>query len=94
MEGQVMEGQVMDNNMPEREVITLSLERGETECEVLGVFDVGDKQYIALLPLGDTDVIVFRCFEVEAGVAEIENIVDDGEYDRVTEVFKGMMGSV
>ena len=76
-----------DDNAAEREVITLTLERGETECEILGVFDVGEKQYIALLPMGETDVIVFRCYEVEAGVAEIENIDDDDEYAAATQTF-------
>jgi len=75
------------NNENEREVITLTLESGDAECEVLAVFDVGEKQYISLLPIGETEVIIFRCFEAEAGFAELENIDDDEEYAAVTEAF-------
>ena len=75
------------NNETEREIITLLLENGETKCEVLAVFDEGDRQYIALLPLGDTEIIIFRCFEAETGFAELENIDDDEEYMAAAEAF-------
>jgi uncharacterized protein YrzB (UPF0473 family) len=81
--------------MTDREIITLTLESGETECEVLGVFDAGEgedeRQYIALLPVGETEVLVFRCFEAEEGFAEIENIDDDEEYNTATEAFSKLI---
>jgi len=75
----------------EREMITLTLESGETECEVLAVFDVGEKQYISLLPANETDVIIFKCFEEEAGFAELENIDDDEEYTAAAEAFNKLI---
>jgi hypothetical protein len=67
----------MDN---EREFVTLQLESGEVVCEVIAVFDAGERQYCALLPQGGRECLIFRCFEAEVGFAEFENIDDDAEY--------------
>jgi hypothetical protein len=77
--------------MDEREFVTLTLERGEAECEILGVFNAGsgndERQYVAVLPAGDSQIIIFRCYEVEAGFAEFENIDDDAEYETAAAEF-------
>jgi len=76
----------------EREIITLNLECGETECEIVGIFDEGERQYAALLPVGRAEVIILRCFEEEADVAALENIEDDNEYAAASEAFKQLIG--
>jgi len=76
----------------EREVIMLNLESGETECEIVGIFDEGERQYAALLPMGGTEIIILRCFEEETGVAALENIDDDEEYAAAVEAFKQLIG--
>ena len=76
-----------DCNNEEMEIMNLSLDDGtEIECEVLGVFGVEDKEYIALLPLDEESVMLYKYSESEEGV-ELQNIEDDSEYDLVVEAF-------
>lgn len=71
----------------EMEIMSLSLDDGtEMECQVLGVFGVEDKEYIALLPLDEESVLLYEYSETEEGV-ELQNIEDDNEYDLVVEAF-------
>ena len=47
-----------DNRQPvdQEAVITLEFDDGvELECEIMGVFEYGEKEYIALIPLDDSD---------------------------------------
>ena len=45
--------QNVNDNMPQEEVtVTLTLDDGSTlECVVLTIFDAGEREYIALLPM-------------------------------------------
>ncbi len=71
----------------EFEKVTISLD-GEEDitCNVLGVFDVNDRDYIALLPEKDEEVLIFRYTE-EDGNVSLDNIETDEEYEEVSEVF-------
>lgn len=86
-------------NENESLTVTLTLENDEElECAVLTIFEADDREYIALLPLdenGDNDdgqVYLYRFIdngeEEEPG---LENILDDDEFDRVSEVFNDWM---
>lgn len=71
----------------EMEIMHLSLDDGtDIDCYVLGVFDVNDKEYIALVPEDSEDVLLYRYSETEEGV-ELDNIEDDAEYEEVGKVF-------
>ena len=61
-------------------VITLEYEDGTSErCEVLGVFDVEEKQYVALAPEEDeTSVYLYGYNEHEAGTFPRADLEDAG----------------
>ena len=75
--------------------VTLDLDDGTTaECRILTIFDIGEQDYIALLPLdengddnADGTVYIYRYSENEAGDPSLENILDDEEYEIVSDRF-------
>ena len=84
--------------MNEEITVTLTLENDETlDCLVLTIFNVGEKQYIALLPLGEDgesengDVFLYRYYDSEDGEPELDNIEDDEEYEMVADKFDEWM---
>lgn len=86
-------------NENESLTVTLTLENDEElECAVLTIFESDGKQYIALLPLdenGDSDdgqVYLYRF--IDNGEDEepgLENILEDEEFERVSEAFNDWM---
>ncbi len=91
-----------DNILNDDEVtVTLSLDDGtEVDCSILTIFQAGEKDYIALLPLNGPDaengnVYLYRYVEHENGdEPDLENIVDDDEYDLVSDAFDEYLDSV
>ncbi len=86
-------------NENESLTVTLTLENDEElECAVLTIFETDGREYIALLPLdenGDNDdgqVYLYRF--IDNGEDEepgLENIIEDEEFERVSEVFNEWM---
>ena len=74
----------------EAEFITLEFEDGtEDEAEIMGIFDVDGKEYIALIPDDDSDdVYIYGYKEVSEEEFELIDIEDDDEFDRVVKVFE------
>lgn len=72
------------------EFITLQFENNEEiECEILGVFDLEDKEYIALLPDdGTDDVYIYEYKEISDEEFDLIDIEDDAEFERVVEEFE------
>ena len=74
----------------EMDTLTLTLDDDtELECGILGVFGVeelGDKEYIALLPLEDETVLLYEYSEYEEGI-ELTNIESDEEFEKVSNAF-------
>ena len=77
--------------------VTLTLDDDSTvECAIVGIFDGGDKEYIALLPLDengendDGEVYIYRFQEVN-GEPSLDNIMDDDEYERVADAFDELL---
>lgn len=69
------------------DIIYLTLDDGEElECEVIGFFEVEDVEYIALVPVDDDQVFLYRYEEYEDGF-DLINIEDDEEFDIVSEAF-------
>lgn len=69
------------------EMIYLQLDDGkELACKVLAVFEIEDKEYIALLPEGGEDVYIYGYEETEEGPL-LSQIEKDEEYEMVSEAF-------
>jgi uncharacterized protein YrzB (UPF0473 family) len=73
----------------EADIITLEFEDGEdVECEIMGVFDVEGKEYIALIPLdGSDDVYIYGYSETGEDEFELVDIDDDQEFEKVVAEF-------
>ena len=84
-ENKILEEEVQD----EPEYITLEFEDGaEIECEIMGIFDVDGKEYIALIPDDDTDdVYLYGYKEVNDEEFELIDIEDDAEFEKVAAEF-------
>jgi len=86
----------LENQEAEEMTVTLTLDDGsELECVVLTIFEAGERDYIALLPLDgkeaeDGEVFLYRYKEVD-GTPELENILDDEEYEIVVDAFDEML---
>ena len=78
----------------EHQFMTLVLEDDtELECAVIGIFDVDDNSYIALLPTGEEEVMLYRYIEEDEENFELENIGDDQEFEKVENTFFELMES-
>lgn len=87
---------VRDNdNVPEEDndLITLEFDDGtELECEIMGVFDYGGSDYIALIPHDDSDdVYIYGYKEIGEDEFELEDIEDDELFDKVVDEFEAIM---
>lgn len=72
----------------EMSIVTLTLEDDtELECEVIGIFEVEDKEYIALLPLDDEEVLLYGYKELSEDEFDLIQIEDEDEFDLVSEAF-------
>ncbi|MCR5098668.1 MAG: DUF1292 domain-containing protein [Lachnospiraceae bacterium] len=78
-------------------MVTIELDDGsELDCEILTIFDVGEQDYIVLMPvdenfdsLNDTEVLIYRYNEdPETGEPTLDNIQSDEEYEAVGKRFE------
>ena len=88
-----------DAENDEEMTVTLTLDAGpELECVVLTIFEAGEKEYIALLPLDgreaeDGEVYLYRYVEDINGNPDLENIDSDEEYEIVADAFDELLDS-
>ena len=88
-----------DAENDEEMTVTLTLDDGtELECVVLTIFEDGEKEYIALLPLDgreaeDGEVYLYRYVEDINGNPDLENIDSDEEYEIVADAFDELLDS-
>jgi uncharacterized protein YrzB (UPF0473 family) len=79
--------------------VTLTLDDGsELECEVLSIFPVGEKDYIALVPAvieedEDSEIFLYQFIEHEDDDIELLNIENDDEFEAVSDAFDELMDS-
>lgn len=81
------------NCSDETVTVTLTLDNDEVlECAVLTIYSVGEKEYIALLPIDengeneDGEVFIYSYTEVD-GEPTLDNIEDDDEYEAAADAF-------
>ena len=84
-----------NRNMEEVDIITLEFDDGvELECEIMGVFDHAGKEYIALIPLDDSDdVYIYGYKEVGEDEFELVDLEDDAEFAAVVAEFDAIMSA-
>ena len=78
----------------DEEPITLDLildDGQEVKCEVVGIFEVEGKEYIALLPFDDDRVLLYT-YEEDGEELNLENIENDEEFKKVSETFWEIFG--
>ncbi len=77
----------------EPEIITLEFEDDtKVDCEVMGIFDYEDKDYIALIPDdGTDDVYIYGYQDYDDGSFELEDIEDDEKFAKVAAEFESIM---
>lgn len=86
-----------DKNMAQEEMtVELELDEGTVTCSVVTIFSVGEKDYIALLPLdengdnGEGDVWIYGYSENPEDPdeePELRYIEDDEEYEQASDAF-------
>ena len=84
-----------EENLPYM-VIPVEMEDGtKIECEVLAIFPVEGKQYIALIDKDndDSDIWLYRSVPVGDEEFNIEDIEDDKEFELVEDAFNKMVES-
>lgn len=78
--------------------VTLTLDDDSVvECAILTIFPLGERDYIALLPIDengeneDGEVFLYRYSEDENEEPSLENIEDDEEYEMVADKFDELL---
>ena len=78
-------------------IFTIRLEDGtELECTVIGFYEMGDKEYVALQPADDpeAEVFIYRYKEDSEGEPSIEYIESDEEYEEAVEAFEKKLDEI
>ncbi|MDE6025019.1 MAG: DUF1292 domain-containing protein [Lachnospiraceae bacterium] len=78
--------------------VSMTLEDGtELECDVIAIFPVKDKDYIALLPnkpvegFAEDEVFLYRFKELDGDDIELIQIEDDEEYEAAADAFDELL---
>ena len=75
----------------EDEIITLEFDEGDSfECGIMGVFDLDDKQYIALEPLDESSDVYLYGYVPTDDDFELLDIPEE-DFDRVAAEFDRLM---
>ena len=86
-----------DMESQEEMTVTLTMDDGsEVECVVLTIFEAGERDYIALLPMDgaeaeEGEVYLYRYYEPEGGEPTLDNIENDEEYEIVADAFDELL---
>lgn len=88
----------INNEEFEEATVSMTLEDGtELCCDVIAIFPVGDKQYIALLPdkavegYEENEVFLYRYTELEGDDIDLQPIDSDEEYEIVADAFDELL---
>lgn len=87
-----------ENEEFEEPTVSMTLEDGtELECDVIAIFPVEDKDYIALLPnkpvegFDENEVFLYRYKELEGDDIELAQIESEEEYEAVADAFDELL---
>lgn len=82
----------------EERTVTLTLDNDlEVQCEVIDIFDVEDKTYMALIPvetvgdIEDDEIFIYRYIPSDNDELQLENIESDEEYEAVADAFEALL---
>lgn len=77
-------------NSDEGQVIKVTFEGEDKEvpCDVLGLFPIGDKEYIAIVPQDSDDQVLLYGFEEKDDGVHLTEIETDEEYEQVASKFQ------
>lgn len=76
-----------DHNQEEPVIfVTFEDENKEVACDVLGIFEVDEIEYIALAPQDEDDVLIYRYSENGEDI-QLDEIDTDEEYEKVAAEF-------
>lgn len=77
-----------NHNNEEEQYLTVLLENDEElKCSVIDIFEVNEKEYIALLPVGSEQVLLYQYLEHSEDDFELLNIEGEEEFAQVEEAF-------
>lgn len=77
-----------DHNHDDEGVIYLSFEDGEeVACDILGVFEVEEKEYIALLPEDEDEILLYEFVEINEEEFDLLPIEDEEELNLVYQAY-------
>ncbi len=80
------DSEVHDEN--EETIMHLTLDDNtEVDCVVLGFFEVDEKEYVALLPEEEEDVLVYEYIKLENDEFDLKYIDSEEEFETVSEAF-------
>lgn len=72
----------------EADIMYLTLDDdSELECSVLGIFEVEDKEYLALAPVDEDEALIYEYLELEDGDFDLISIEDEEEFELVSQAF-------
>ncbi len=92
-----MEEKKDNERFSDEDLMILSMENGqELECVVLAIYDVDNKQYIALIPSDkyddeDADIYLYGYSEDADGNPQLTDIEDDDEFEAACDRFDELM---
>ena len=87
IDDKILDNETLDDDA---EYITLQFDDSDDiECEILGVFDFEEKEYITLLPQdGTDDVYIYEYKEIDDEEFDLIDIEDDALFERVAAEFE------
>lgn len=75
----------------EDDIMYLTLDDdSELECNVLGIFEVEDKEYIALAPLNEDEALIYEYLELGDGDFDLLSIEEEEEFEVVSQAFHAL----
>ena len=86
----------LNEELTDNDFMTLEYEDGtEEKCLILGIFAMGDTDYIALAPEDEDSSDIYLYRYVEDGESfELIEIEDDDEFDKVSEEFDSIIAEI
>ncbi|MDD6102685.1 MAG: DUF1292 domain-containing protein [Clostridiales bacterium] len=84
---------ITPNTEEQDELITLELEDGtKVDCEIFGIFDFEEQDYIALVPQdGSEDIYLYGYKELSDDEFELTDIEDDELFEKVSTEFERLV---